>query len=86
MLPAPGADLLETEADIRSAADIERYEQLRDEVVGQLEDVGAAELEPTLDTALMAVAIDPRVPEETRELIADMADIGAPAAVFVTPR
>jgi hypothetical protein len=81
----PGAVVV-AEADIRTEADIERYERLRDEVVGQLEGVGAAELEPTLDTALMAVAIDPRVPEETRELIADMADIGAPAAVFVTPR
>lgn len=81
----PGAVLV-AESDIRSEADIERYERLRDEVVGQLRDVGAAELEPTLDTALMAVAIDRRVPEETRELIADMADVGAPAAVFVTPR
>ena len=81
----PGAVVV-AESDIRTEADIERYERLRDEVVGQLQDVGAGELEPTLDAALMAVAIDPRVPEATRELIADMADIGAPAAVFVTPR
>lgn len=81
----PGAVVV-AESDIRTEADIDRYGRLRDEVVSQLQDAGAADLEPTLDTALMAVAIDRRVPEETRELIADMADIGAPAAVFVTPR
>ena len=48
-------------ADIRSEADIERYEELKAEVIAGLEAVGAQDILPTLDAAIMAVAIDPRV-------------------------
>jgi hypothetical protein len=80
----PGAVVV-AESDVRTPADVERYEALRADVVADLEAVGASDLEPRLDTALMAVAIDPRVPASTRELVADLADIGSPAAVIVTP-
>jgi hypothetical protein len=80
----PGAVVV-GEADLRTEADIERYEELKDSVTAELEAVGAEDMIPALDTALMAVAIDQRVDVDTREDIAEMADIGQPAAVVVTP-
>ncbi len=72
-------------SDIRTEAEIERYEALKDEVTADLEATGADDMVPVLETAIMAVAIDRRVGMATREKLADMAAIGAPAAVFVTP-
>ena len=80
----PGAVEVAT-ADIRSEADIERYEELKAEVTAKLEAIGAQDIVPSLDAAIMAVAIDPRVDMATRNQLAEMADIGAPAAVFVIP-
>jgi hypothetical protein len=81
----PGAVRVAT-ADLRTAADRRRYQELRQAVVAELEATGHPELVPTVDGALMAVAISPDVSQDVREQIAEMADIGQPAAVFVLPR
>lgn len=80
----PGAVVV-AESDIRSEADIERYAELKDEAAARLRELGAEDRISGLDTALMAVAIDPRVDMSTRELIAEMADIGQPGVVVVIP-
>ena len=49
----PGAVEVAT-ADIRSEADIERYEELKAEVTAELEAIGAQDIVPALDAAIMA--------------------------------
>jgi hypothetical protein len=69
----------------RSAADLERYERLRDEVADGLRAEGLDDLVDVLDNKLFLVGIDPRVPAALTDKVAELMDLGLPAAVFVAP-
>lgn len=69
----------------RSAAELEEYERLHDEVVADLRGEGLDELVEVLDNKLFLVGIDPRVPSWIADKVGEMMDLGLPAAVFVAP-
>jgi hypothetical protein len=81
----PAAELV-SEVDVRSPAERRRYDRLHAEIAGELGSLGLGDLVPDLDTALMAVVIDGRVPVDVRAQLYQLADLGQPAAVFVVPR
>ena len=69
----------------RSPAEIRRFEDLRDEAVARLEADGLDDVVPLVDGNLFGASIQRRVPSSTRELLAEMLDLGLPTAVFVAP-
>jgi hypothetical protein len=69
----------------RSAAELEEFGRLHDEVAAGLRAEGLDDLLSALDNKLFLVGIDPRVPSELTGKIAEMMDLGLPAAVFVAP-
>ena len=69
----------------RSPAEIRRFEELRDEAVARLEADGLDDVVPLVDGNLFGASIQRRVPSSTRELLAEMLDLGLPTAVFVAP-
>lgn len=69
----------------RTAAEIRRFEELRDEAVARLEADGLDDVVPLVDANLFGASIQRRVPSSTRELLAEMLDLGLPTAVFVAP-
>jgi hypothetical protein len=72
--------------DPRSRAQVAEYGGLRDRVRSDLAtagfDPGDIEL---VDTNLFGLSIDDRLPDDTREAIERMLELGSPAAVFLMP-
>jgi hypothetical protein len=71
--------------DPRPPEDVEEFERLREQVVGELTNAGQADLIPRVDDALMMTGINDAVAEDTREVLNRMLAIGLPTAVFVGP-
>ena len=69
----------------RSPSEIRRFEELRTEAVARLEADGLDDVVPLVDGNLFGASIQRRVPSSTRELLAEMLDLGLPTAVFVAP-
>ena len=69
----------------RSPAELERFGELHDEVAAGLRAEGLDDLLSALDNKIFLVGIDPRVPADLTGKVADMMDLGLPAAVFVAP-
>ena len=69
----------------RSPAEIRRFEELRDDAIARLEADGLDDVVPLVDRNLFGASIQRRVPSSTRELLAEMLDLGLPTAVFVAP-
>jgi hypothetical protein len=71
--------------DLRSDAQIAEYERARIEAVDHLERLGRDELVPLVDKAPFQLYFDETLPQETRDVVQIIADIGQPAAVFIGP-
>lgn len=69
----------------RSPAEIRRFEELRDQAVARLRADGLDDVVPLVDGNLFGASIQRRVPSATRELLAEMLDLGLPTAVFIAP-
>jgi hypothetical protein len=69
----------------RSAAELDEFERLRAEVVGELRDAGLDDLVPLVDSNLFGVSIDERVPSGAEERMARMLELGEPTAMFIAP-
>jgi hypothetical protein len=72
-------------ADARTDADVARFEELRQEIVAELEAEGLDELVDAVEGNLFGVGVDPRVPDVTRRKVDEMLHIGLPTSVFVAP-
>jgi hypothetical protein len=68
-----------------TAAEQARYDALKAEIVQEMEGAGLGDLATEIDDGMMAVAIDDRLSTGLQEMLEDLAAIGQPAAVFVTP-
>jgi hypothetical protein len=69
----------------RSAQQLERFDELHDDVVAGLEALGLNDQVSVLDNKLFLVGINPDVPSELADEIGEMMDLGLPTAVFVAP-
>ena len=69
----------------RSPSEIRRFEDLRDEAVARLRADGLDDVVPLVDDNLFGASIQRRVPSSTRELLAEMLELGLPTAVFLAP-
>jgi hypothetical protein len=69
----------------RSPAEVRRFDALRAEAIERLEADGLGDVVPLVDGNLFGASIQRRVPSSTRELLAEMLDLGLPTAVFVAP-
>jgi hypothetical protein len=69
----------------RSPAEIRRFGELRAEAIERLEADGLDDVVPLVDGNLFGASIQRRVPSSTRELLAEMLDLGLPTAVFLAP-
>lgn len=72
--------------DPRSPAQRDRYEELRADVLDELQATGNDDLIGLVDSNLFAAAIDPGVAPATQDKLTEMHDLGQPTAVFVGPR
>jgi hypothetical protein len=61
------------------------FGRLRAEAMQQLRAAELGELTEQVDENLFTLGIDRRVPDETKELVEKMLDIGMPTAVFIGP-
>jgi hypothetical protein len=80
----PGAVKV-VEVEPRSPAEVRRFEELRAEAIRRLEADGLDDVVPLVDTNLFGASIQRSVPSSTRELLAEMLDLGLPTAVFIAP-
>lgn len=78
----PGAEMV-VFVDLRSDEQIAAYQRARTEAIEQLREQGRDELVPVVDTAPFQLYFDDDLPEETRDVVQVIADVGQPAAVFV---
>ncbi|HEY8523360.1 MAG TPA: hypothetical protein VIL48_00250 [Acidimicrobiales bacterium] len=78
-------DAVEVAAYDPPAEDRAAFARLRAEATERLREHGVGELAAGLDTNLLGTQVDPRMPADVVPLLRRMLDLGAPAAVFVTP-
>ncbi len=67
----------------RTNADVERYEQVRSELIGVLTAAGRVDLVPAVDTDPVLVSLVPDLPSAAGMLIFEMDRIPKPMAVFI---
>lgn len=79
----PEATLI-AEHDLRTPAELERYEDVRAELIAGLEAAGVGHLASRVDSSLFGLAVAPGLPEDLEPLVAELTDLSLPAAVFVT--
>jgi len=72
-------------SDTRTDAEREQYERLRGRVIERLEAEGLDEVVPLVDGNLFGASLDPRLPDDVREGIEAMLELGSPGAVFLIP-
>jgi hypothetical protein len=80
----PGA-IKVVEVEPRSPAEIRRFASLRAEAIERLQADGLDDVVPLVDENLFGASIRRSVPSSTRELLAEMLDLGLPTAVFIAP-
>ena len=71
--------------DLRTDDEVAEYDRARLEAIDHLERLGRDELVPLVDKAPFQLYFDESLPQETRDVVQILADIGQPAAVFVAP-
>jgi hypothetical protein len=71
--------------DPRDAAELARYQRLRDEVAGRLAARDLDELVPLVDDNLFGLSIRDELDEETRRLTEEMLELGTVGALFLVP-
>jgi hypothetical protein len=74
-----------TYVDPRPPADRAEFERLRSRVIADLRRDGFPDVAKLVDENLFTIGIDPRVPQETRDRMARMLELGMPTAVFIGP-
>jgi hypothetical protein len=83
---ADGTQLVEVAYhEPRTPAQVERYDELRADVVSGLRAAGLGDLVATLDTRVFMVSLDKRVPAPIGSAVLEMLELGQPVAVFVGP-
>lgn len=80
----PGADEVVV-ADVRTPEERDQAQELTDRIDRRLRIEGLAELTPVVDQHLIGIAVDPRVPADVVDGVAELIGIGLPAHVFVVP-
>jgi hypothetical protein len=80
----PGAEQV-VYVDLRTDDQVAEYERARVEAIEHLERLGRDELVPVVDKAPFQLYFDESLPQETRDVVQIIADIGQPAAVFIGP-
>lgn len=71
--------------DPRDADELAEYDELRLELIDDLDASGFGELIPLVDTNLFSVDTDQRLSDATRDVTARMIQLGQEAAVFIGP-
>lgn len=71
--------------DPRTAAERAEQADLRAHVLTELQSLGLPELVTEVDNNLFGAAIDPRVPDQLKEAMGRMLELGTPLSVFVLP-
>jgi hypothetical protein len=69
--------------DPRSEAERREFEELRAQVIDDMEQAGLHEIVGEVDVNLFMLSLEPRVPRVADERITRMLEIGMPAAVFI---
>jgi hypothetical protein len=80
----PGMERLAL-VDPRTDEERATYERARTVAIDELRRAGEDELVPIVDTAPFMLFFDDRVPEPAKDALAELNEIGQPAAVFVGP-
>jgi hypothetical protein len=73
------------EYDGRTDAERNRFAVLEDRVDTRLEEIGRADLIPIVDTNIFGASLDPDLPDDIVEDLAEMILLGEPVAVFIAP-
>ncbi len=72
--------------DPRTPNERAEYRRLRAQVIDELRASGRTELLPTVDENLFGLSLNTRVPDDIRQKLIRMTNLGLPAAVFIGPR
>ena len=71
--------------DPRSDAERQQFDELRTDLIADLEANGLDDLVPTVDTNLFGVRVDPRLSQQAREDAARLLFLGQETALFIGP-
>jgi hypothetical protein len=71
--------------DDRSPVERARFDELHDQVVERLVEIGRDDLVPVVDENLFGASLDPDLPQDVIDDMSEMIEIGLPVAVFFAP-
>jgi hypothetical protein len=71
--------------DVRTDDERARFADLRDRVGLRLEEIGRWELIETVDRNLFGASLDPELPQDVIDDLAEMLLLGEPVSVFIAP-
>lgn len=72
-------------ADVRTDEERRRFDELRDQVLQRLTEIGRDELIEGLDENLFGVSLDPDLPSDVVAAMSEMLLVAEPVAVFLAP-
>ncbi len=71
--------------DVRTDAERARFDMLRERVGRRLDELGRTELIETVDRNLFGASLDPDLPNDVVDDLAEMLVLGEPVSVFIAP-
>lgn len=82
---ARGDAVMVAYGDPRTDAERARFDRARTASITELERIGRPDLVPLVDRMPFMLFLDESLPDETREVVAPLSDLGQPIAVFIAP-
>ncbi len=71
--------------DVRTADERARFDTLRERVGARLEEIGRSDLIETVDRNLFGASLDPDLPPDVVDDLAEMLLLGEPVSIFIAP-
>jgi hypothetical protein len=74
-----------TNVDVRTDDERRRFDELRSRVRGRLAEIGRSGLAETVDRNLFGASLDPDLPQDVIDDLAEMLLLGEPVSIFIAP-
>jgi hypothetical protein len=74
-----------TNVDVRTDEERERFDELRRTVRTRLAEIGRQDLDETVDRNLFGASLDPDLPQDVVDDLAEMLLLGEPVSIFIAP-
>jgi hypothetical protein len=74
-----------TNVDVRTDDERERFDELRSRVRDRLVEIGRSDMAETVDRNLFGASLDPELPQDVIDDLAEMLLLGEPVSIFIAP-